>query len=183
MGERLDFLDPVQGNVPDCGLMSALIASAFVDPDALRQRLAGSGFSAQRPAHALPFFAADRPTEVLVQTEFPVTAADGPIYARSAEGRESWPALIEKAYAMWSASPVISWSAATPDVDNIDAATYQVIGHQSLKDVLAQLWGRDADDFTSDAFFARLVSPQANPPLVKRATGVAVRPVAAWTYL
>jgi hypothetical protein len=182
VGERLDFLDPVQGNIPDCGLISALIASAFVDPDALRQRLIDSGLNAQRPAHALPFFAKNRPPAVLVQAEFPVTPADQPVYARSSEVGEGWPALIEKAYAMWFAVPVISWIPAAPDIDNIDAATYQGIGHQFPRDVLEHLWGGDAEKDTSNRFFGRLVGEQARPPLVHAQTRVALRAVIAWTY-
>ncbi len=96
----VSYLDPVQGSVGDCYLISALIALGWADRRRLTTRLTESGFD---PPSARSFEwqfhddtgAVDGPLEVSGRV---LTEGNLPRYARSRSLVEDWPSLVEKVY-------------------------------------------------------------------------------------
>jgi len=95
------WLDPVQGAIADCYLISAMISVAWTLPVGWVHRLEtakarGSstnalGFDFYRGPSALA-----APTRVPL--ELPVSDGDQPLYAHSRQASEGWPGLVEKAF-------------------------------------------------------------------------------------
>jgi hypothetical protein len=105
--EAAGFFDPVQGNLGDCWLIAAMSSVAWAMPYTFAQRSRATGAANDRftfllefvdPANGnkLKFEATD---ETLVWSGTP-----SPMYGHSSEAGESWPAIVEKAYAMWRAN-------------------------------------------------------------------------------
>ena len=100
--QELTYLDPVQGAVGNCYLISAMIALAWARPELLQSRLVDSGFHPQEErSFAWNFHKADDETtgggRFSVSGRIPI-AGKLPRYARSSSREEYWPALLEKAY-------------------------------------------------------------------------------------
>ena len=99
------YLDPIQGAVGDCYLISAMIALAWSSPALLRSGMASTGFN---PPNARTFQwqfhneAGSELTQVKVSGRIPIAGKKVPRYAKSTSG-ESWVGLIEKAFVDQSA--------------------------------------------------------------------------------
>ncbi len=100
--DRIEYLDPVQGALGDCYLVSAMIALAWTQPPLLQSRLAASGFRAhEQKSFTWQFYGSDHEQGGRVQrtvSSLIPMAGKLPRYARSSSRSEYWPALIEKAY-------------------------------------------------------------------------------------
>lgn len=100
--QKLTYLDPVQGAVGNCYLISAMIALAWARPEVLQSRLVDSGFTPQGDqSFGWSFNKADDETtgggRFSVSARIPI-AGKLPRYARSSSREEYWPALLEKSY-------------------------------------------------------------------------------------
>ena len=120
------YLDPRQGMVADCYLISSMISAAWSQPARWQKYLdkvclhgpAGESYRFDfilDDDSLCPAF--DVPPWV------PVSASDQPCFARSSEVREAWPALVEKAF-------VLQRCARAPD--DPMPADYQHIGVHRL---------------------------------------------------
>jgi hypothetical protein len=104
--EAAEFFDPVQGGLGDCWLIAAMSSVAWALPYTVAQRSRATGAANDRftnlfelvdPANGQKhsFEATD---EILVWS-----GTTAPLYGHSSEPGEIWPALVEKAFAMWRA--------------------------------------------------------------------------------
>lgn len=177
MIDETSYLDPIQGAVSDCYLISAMIALAWVKPPSWEAGLRSARFSPPEESSFEWRFHNDRGRErspVKISGRIPVNAKRKPRYARSASG-ESWPSMLEKAYVMKRRST--DTKEAEPTL-----ADYQAIEKQgSTPPVACQalaggILGGEILDSASDA---KLFSP-GRTGLVKT-SGVVRRPVMAWT--
>jgi hypothetical protein len=178
MIDEASYLDPIQGAVSNCYLISAMIALAWVKPPSWEAGLRSARFSPPEKSSFEWRFHSDRARErsaVKISGRIPVNAKRKPRYARAASG-ESWPAMLEKAYVMKRRSA---------DAREVEPtlADYQAIEkHGSTPPVACQLLaggevgGERLDRPSSDV---KLFSP-SRAGLVKT-SGVVRRPVMAWT--
>jgi hypothetical protein len=94
------YRDPAQGAAADCYLIAALIACAWTRPPQWRQQLAAAEQTAGE--FDWQFFSEARPPRrITTDLQVPVGRDGRLVFARSDEDRELWPALFEKAYALW----------------------------------------------------------------------------------
>jgi Calpain family cysteine protease len=177
MIDDASYLDPIQGAVSNCYLISAMIALAWVKPPSWVSALRSARFNPPEEAAFEWRFHNDRGRDrspVKISGRIPVNAKKKPRYARSASG-ESWPAMLEKAYVMQRRSADAKEAEPT-------LADYQAIEKQGSTPPTAcrALVGGDVGgeilDTPSDM---KLFSP-SRTGLVK-ASGVVRRPVMAWT--
>ena len=102
--EAAEFSDPIQGVVGDCYFVAALASLAWARPYDIVHRTRATGVEQERFVNMIRFFSTGRrPTkEVEVTERLPLRAGSHRfIYCRSREAGEIWPALYEKAYAVW----------------------------------------------------------------------------------
>jgi hypothetical protein len=102
--EAAEYFDPVQGALGDCGLISALSSVAWTLPYTFAHRSRATGTDNQRFNNQFRFTEPSNGVVTLVEAteRIPVwSGTTSPLYARSSEAGESWPAQLEKAYAMW----------------------------------------------------------------------------------
>lgn len=101
--ETAEFFDPVQGAVANCYYIAALSAIAWATPFRLAHQTRASGSSQAQFNDQVSFRKPDSGgalDQAIQLTEaVPLTAGGYPIYCRSSESGESWPAIYEKAYA------------------------------------------------------------------------------------
>ncbi|HSV20678.1 MAG TPA: C2 family cysteine protease [Casimicrobiaceae bacterium] len=92
--------DPVQGAIADCYLVSAMIAIAWSLPAPWQARIAQT--QARRSGAGVPFAfyrgASGVDWRAPVRTTIPVSTRGHPLYTRSSQREEAWPALLEKAF-------------------------------------------------------------------------------------
>ena len=177
MIDEASYLDPIQGAISDCYLISAMIALAWVKPPSWEAGLRSARFSPPEESSFQWRFHNDRGRErslVKISGRIPVNAKKKPRYARSASG-ESWPAMLEKAYVMKRRSTDAKKAEPT-------LADYQAIEKQgSTPPVACQALagGLIEGEILDTASDAKLFSP-GRTGLVKT-SGVVRRPVMAWT--
>lgn len=170
------YLDPIQGNVADCYLISAMIALAWSKQDLLTSRLNLTGYSPRRrQSFAWTFY--DRQgalaTRVNISARIPMKKGL-PRYARSAAPSEYWPGLIEKAY-------VAKVRPSNPKNAEPRVADYQMIGRLTTPQAACKaLAGGRA---RSKTWFSEQ-GKDVYAHLCKRigASGVTTGPVMAWTH-
>lgn len=104
----VDFIDPIQGAIPDCHFISALAALAWSRPYSIAQRtrpLNGSdSFAGGAAVDMIQFYAStgSAPSDVEVSELLPLLEpGDGYVYARCVNPTEIWPAVYEKAWVKW----------------------------------------------------------------------------------
>jgi hypothetical protein len=120
----VSWLDPEQGNVADCYLIAAMIAIAWARPVSWLRRLSAGTRGAREPGNLhVRFFPADtegflHPRPFDVPPKVPLDTGRNWIYAHSAQGGETWPALVERAFVMQATG-----NAGEPSVDD-----YRTIG-------------------------------------------------------
>jgi hypothetical protein len=101
--ETAEFFDPVQGAVANCYYIAALSAVAWATPKLIAQTTRATGANQQQFIDSITFYkpdsggAVDRVIEV--SEAIPLGSGGNPIYCRSSEAGEIWPAVYEKAYA------------------------------------------------------------------------------------
>jgi hypothetical protein len=99
--EAAEFFDPIQGAVGDCYLIAALSSVAWARTYEISHRSRATGSSQQSFVDMITFHQGNQKVQVEVTEKVPVSASGNPLYARSSEAGEVWPAILEKAYAKW----------------------------------------------------------------------------------
>ena len=180
--EEASYLDPVQGAISDCYLISAMIALAWVKPPSWETALRTVRFDPPTEPALEWQFHTDRGRErnrLKISGRLPVNSRKKPRYARSVSG-ESWPGMLEKAY-------VMKMRPANARGDEPTRADYQAIGRPAPKGVstspprACQILaggthvGELLDHRSNDA---RLLRPRSR---LVNASGVVRSPVMAWT--
>ena len=103
-----DFIDPVQGAIPDCHFISALAALAWSRPYSIAQRTrplnAKDSFAGGAAIDMIQFYSGpgSAPSDVEVTELLPLMEpGNGYIYARCVDPTEIWPSVYEKAWVKW----------------------------------------------------------------------------------
>ncbi len=102
-----EFNDPIQGAIGNCYFIAALAAIAWSDPYQIvhRNRATGTGETAR--VNAIQFYSKgggkDAPSKMVEVTDLTLvnSSSNLPIYCRSNDAGEIYPALYEKAFAKW----------------------------------------------------------------------------------
>ncbi|MDD1653006.1 MAG: C2 family cysteine protease [Methanomicrobiales archaeon] len=92
--------DPVQGGVGDCYLIAACTALAWVSPQLIPSQ-AG-------PVYTYPFrniTATGGDATVTTSSDLPLDVNGNPVYGRSSDPKETWLAMVEKAYGIGKGLP------------------------------------------------------------------------------
>lgn len=172
----VSYRDPIQGNVADCYLISAMIALAWSRRDVLIAQLDSAGYYPPRkPTFQWQFHAQRRAATapIIVSARIPIKRGS-PRYARSSSSAEYWPGLIEKAYVVEACRIKAGRHEPTP-------ADYQLIGrHASPQAACKALAGGRArsKNWMSEygtTLFSHLSRRCSN------ISGVTTVPVMAWT--
>ena len=101
--EAAEHSDPVQGAVGNCYLIAALSSVAWSLPYTISHRARPTGTSQPEYTNAVSLHDIGGEHHIEVTSAILVSNATGrPIFARSSEADETWPAIYEKAYAKWS---------------------------------------------------------------------------------
>jgi hypothetical protein len=103
-----DFIDPVQGAIPDCHFISALASLAWSRPYSIAQRtrpLNGKdSFTSGSAVDMIQFYTGTKSAanDVEVTELLPLMEpGNGYIYARCVNPTEIWPSVYEKAWVKW----------------------------------------------------------------------------------
>lgn len=102
-----EYNDPIQGAVGNCYFIAALAAVAWSDPYSIVHRVRATGTSETARFNAIQLYSKgggkDAPSKLVQVTDNTIVFANSnsPIYCRSNDGGEIWPALYEKAFAKW----------------------------------------------------------------------------------
>lgn len=101
-----EYNDPVQGAVGNCYFIAAIAAIAWATPYTIEHKVRATGTGETDRSNAIQFFtkgggkdAATRLVEVTDNTI--INASNNPVYCRSNDAGEIWPAVYEKAFAKW----------------------------------------------------------------------------------
>jgi len=185
-----NYLKPIQGDAADCYLISALIATAWTLPAALKRALNQPGFDSRaRSERSFTWQFHDQEDDqrahIKVSAQILVRRTGIPIYARSGIAEECWPSLIEKAYVVLDQQLT-----ADPTEDNYrltgfgltpQAACRALFGGTDHGEVLDQ--DSDRAMFLPTNGRGRIGADDLATPRPKLidANGVAICPIMAWT--
>jgi len=97
--EATEFDDPVQGALGDCYFIAALSAVGWSQPFEIKERDRPL-YGENDPVQMIEFFEGRTSHRIEVTENVPMRSNKF-IYARSRDKGESWPAVYEKAYAVW----------------------------------------------------------------------------------
>ncbi len=171
--QKAMYLDPVQGAIEDCYLISAMIALAWAVPQLLTARLTAAGFAPPADRSFQWRFHDHRGAERQAKVSGRLMTRGGGLrYARSRSLQESWPALIEKAYVMNVRAPGDADEPSAIDYKAIDRGSTPGRACQSL--VGGRVRGEILDSLRGAGIFlqgGRLKTPD----------GAMSKPVMAWT--
>jgi hypothetical protein len=157
--DGLDPEDVIQGAIGDCYFLSTLAAIADRHSQLVEQMMKVN----EDGTVSVTFYQRDRwnsplrPVEIRVDGDLPSTSFSRP-YARSADSRELWVSILEKAYAQWQGG-------------------YQAIVGGSARQVMEAITGWSPDFAWNaaagpDALFERLQAATAAGSLVTAATHI-----------
>ena len=100
-----EFDDPMQGVLGDCYFIAALSAVVWTRPYAIANHAKASAYGNEdSPLHRLTFYRNGKAETVEVSEKAAVRVVGGGYqwaFARSRDAKEIWPAVLEKAYAVW----------------------------------------------------------------------------------
>ncbi|MEP6609197.1 MAG: C2 family cysteine protease [Burkholderiaceae bacterium] len=169
------YLDPIQGAVGDCYLVSVMIALAWSKPEFWSARLTSSGFNPpSQSAFQWQFHGEEDAATVNVKVtgRVPVAGKNTPRYARAASG-ESWPGLIEKACVMKARPAGAAGNEPSP-------ADYQAIDRGATPPRACQMLvgGNVRGKLLDTRAGAKIFSTEGD---LHTATGIMKQPVMAWT--
>ena len=171
--QKAMYLDPVQGAIEDCYLISAIIALAWAVPQLLTARLTTAGFAPPEDRSFQWQFHDPRGGQRQAKVTGRLLTRDGVLrYARSRSPQESWPALVEKAYVMNARASGAADELTALDYTAINRGSTPARACQSL--VGGRVRGEILDSLRGAEIFlrgGRLSMPH----------GVMSKPVMAWT--
>ncbi|SHE41073.1 Calpain family cysteine protease [Mariniphaga anaerophila] len=113
-----EFSDPVQGAIGNCYFIAALSAIAWADPYRIIHRNRATGTGEADRVNAIQFYSKgggkNAPTKLVEVTDKTIvrTSNNQPIYCRSRDAGEIYPALYEKAFAKW----ILKTNSDKPDI-------------------------------------------------------------------
>lgn len=113
-----EFNDPIQGAIGNCYFIAAVAAIAWADPYRIVHRNRATGTSESSRVNAIQFYSKgggkDAPTKMVEVTDKTIvnSSSNQPIYCRSRDAGEIYPALYEKAFAKW----IIKTNSDKPDI-------------------------------------------------------------------
>jgi hypothetical protein len=102
-----EFSDPIQGAIGNCYFIAAVSAVAWADPYLIVHRNRATGVGETDRVNAIQFYSKgggkDAPSKLVEVTDSTLvnSASNLPIYCRSRDAGEIYPALYEKAFAKW----------------------------------------------------------------------------------
>lgn len=101
-----EFNDPIQGSVGNCYFIAAIAALAWATPYAIEHKVRATGTGETQRVNAIQFYTKgggkDAPSKLIEVTDNTIiTTANNPVYCRSNDAGEIWPAVYEKAFAKW----------------------------------------------------------------------------------
>jgi hypothetical protein len=102
--EAAEYFDPVQGAVANCYLIAAMASVAWARPFMVSHMTRATGGANEQFTNLVRFRDTDAGNtvrDIEVTDATPTSSAGGPIYCRSSELGEIWPAVYEKAFAKW----------------------------------------------------------------------------------
>jgi hypothetical protein len=170
--DATEFGDPIQGAIGNCWLIAALSAVAWADPLAITHRNRATGPGETDRTNAIQLYSQggshDGPTGIVEVTDTTLVDAGGfPLYCRSADPGEIWPAVYEKAFAKWSTKN-------TTDQPDISALAY---GWPYL--AVAQITNKTPYVYYTDARTASQLYEIVRENSLSFKT---INPMTAWTY-
>lgn len=163
--------DPIQGVLGDCYFIAAMASVAWARPYAIVNMTRPSAWgNEEQPIHKVNFYknGAGEAQAVEVTELVPVSKpAHNWVYARSLDAGETWPAVMEKAYAKWRTSNSTDFPnyPAIAGGDPVNACAEIISGEKTY----VSHSGKTGDDLWT---FVRSHS-------LSRRT---VNPMVAWTY-
>lgn len=113
-----EFSDPVQGAIGNCYFIAAVSAIAWADPYLIVHRNRATGTTETDRVNAIQFYSKgggkDAPTKLIEVSDKTIvrTSNNLPIYCRSSDPGEIYPALYEKAFAKW----ILKTNSDKPDI-------------------------------------------------------------------
>lgn len=113
-----EFSDPVQGAIGNCYFIAALSAIAWADPYRIVHRNRATGTGDTNRVNAIQFYSKgggkDAPSKLVEVSDKTIvrTSNNRPIYCRSSDAGEIYPALYEKAFAKW----ILKTNSDKPDI-------------------------------------------------------------------
>jgi len=102
--EAAEYFDPVQGALADCWLIAAMSSVAWALPGQISDRSRATGPADSQFKHMFSYRNPDDGTVHQFEAGDQIVVYQGttwPMYGRSSEPGEIWPAVIEKAFAQW----------------------------------------------------------------------------------
>ncbi len=173
--EAAEVFDPIQGGLGDCWLIAAMSSVAWALPYTVAQRSRATGTPNDRFTNLIELVdpangqkhAFEATDEILVWS-----GTTTPIYGHSSEPGEIWPALVEKAFAMWRAgttndhpnltvlnggdpvgasaaltgrTPHYTWTAGTSRADLIDLVKAHSTNYRTVDPMTAWTYGSGQD--------------------------------------
>lgn len=103
----VEFNDPIQGAVGNCYFISAIAALAWSDPYNIEHKVRATGVGERQRVNAIQFYSKgggkDAPSKLIEVTDSTLVNSSNnlPVYCRSNDAMEIWPAVYEKAFAKW----------------------------------------------------------------------------------
>lgn len=101
-----EYNDPIQGAVANCYFIAAIAAIAWASPYTIAHKVRATGTGETDRTNAIQFYtkgggkdAATKQIEVTDNTI--IDTYNNPVYCRSNDAGEIWPAVYEKAFAKW----------------------------------------------------------------------------------
>lgn len=173
--EDASYLDPVQGAVGNCYLISAMIALAWAKTHRkLTQQLNAAGFNPPQSSFRWKFHEGSALTEVTVTGRI-LMAGNMPLNARSSDSVEDWPSLLEKAYVAHVCSPNgVQGELTQTHYQSTDAMTAGTMPPAAGKALLGGT--RQAEELKDDRDRKIFLEGDLATP-----NGVMAKPVMAWT--
>jgi len=174
--KEASYLDPVQGIVGNCYLISAMIALAWAETQKLTASLNSAGFNPPGSSFRWLFHERAGPAagEVTVTGRILMAGAI-PLNARSSSPVEDWPSLVEKAYVAHVCGPNVENGELTQanyqSTDAIEEGTMPPVACRAL--LGGKRRGANLSEDGDRRFF--LDGALATP------SGVMAKPVMAWT--
>ena len=113
-----EFNDPIQGSIGNCYFIAAVSAIAWADPYRIVHRNRATGTSNTSRVNAIQFYSKgggkNAPSKMVEVSDKTIVNASSnqPIYCRSRDVGEIYPALYEKAFAKW----ILQTNSDKPDI-------------------------------------------------------------------
>jgi hypothetical protein len=177
IGERRktmhNFDDPTQGCASNSWLIAALFSVFWADPHTINRATRVHQEKDEKKRLSIKFHDKGgdnnaRTETVEVDYEIPINNSNNmPLYCRSSDGADIWPALYEKAFAKW----ITGSSSEQPDIT-------QTHSGDPIK-AMAQINGREPHYFRTENHSAHDLLGLVRSNCVNFKT---INPMAAWTY-